>query len=63
MVTVGVNLTIPMAVAGDLLLGRTVKLMSLLGAFMVLGSFVVLGLENSKSTEVLVEGVVAEDQG
>lgn len=62
-VTVGVSLTIPMAVAGDLLLGRTVKPMSLLGAFMVLGSFFVLGLENSKKGEVLAEGVVTEDQG
>lgn len=62
-VTVGVSLTIPMAVAGELLLGRTIKLMSLLGAFMVLGSFVILGLENSKKVEILAEGVMAEDQG
>ena len=62
-VTVGLSLTIPVAVAGDFLLGRTVKLMSLMGAFLVLGSFVVVGLEDSKNEEVLAEeAAVVEDQ-
>jgi len=62
-VTVGLSLTIPVAVAGDFLLGRTVKLMSLIGAFIVLGSFVVVGLEDSKNEEVLAEeAAVGEDQ-
>ena len=60
-VTVGLSLTIPVAVMGDFLLGRTVKLMSLLGAFLVLGSFVVVGLEDSKNEEVLAEEVEAEE--
>ena len=61
--TVGLSLTIPVAVTGDFLLGRAVKLMSLLGAFLVLGSFVVVGLEDSKNEEVLAEEAVArEDQ-
>ena len=59
--TVGLSLTIPVAVAGDFLLGRTVKLMSLLGAVLVLGSFVVVGLEDSKNEEVLAEEVTAEE--
>lgn len=62
-VTVGLSLTIPVAVAGDSLLGRTVKLMSILGAFLVLGSFIVVGLEDSKNEEVLAEeAAVEEDQ-
>lgn len=62
-VTVGLSLTIPVAVAGDSLLGRKVKLMSLLGAFLVLGSFIVVGLEDSKNEEVLAgEVTVEEDQ-
>ena len=61
-VTVGLSLTIPVAVTGDFLLGRAVKLMSLLGAFLVLGSFVVVGLEDSKNEEVLAEVVAEEDE-
>ena len=60
-VTVGLSLTIPVAVAGDFILGRTVKLISLLGALLVLGSFVVVGLEDSKNEEVLAEEAAAED--
>ena len=60
-VTVGLSLTIPVAVAGDFLLGRTAKLMSLLGACLVLGSFIVVGLEDSKNEEVLAEEVVDEE--
>lgn len=51
-VTIGLSLTIPVAVAGDFLLGRTVKLVSLLGALLVLSSFIVVGLEDSKNEEV-----------
>lgn len=61
-VTVGLSLTIPVAVTGDFLLGRAVKLMSLLGAFLVLGSFVVVGLEDSKNEQVLAEVVAEEDE-
>ena len=61
-VTVGLSLTIPVAVTGDFLLGRAVKLMSLLGAFLALGSFVVVGLEDSKNEQVLAEVVAEEDE-
>ena len=62
-VTVGLSLTIPVAVAGDFLLGKTVRLMSLLGAFLVLGSFVVVGLEDSRNEEALAEEAAGtEDQ-
>ena len=60
-VTVGLSLTIPVAVAGDFLLGRLVKLLSLLGAFLVLGSFIVVGLEDSKNEEVLAEEAGVEE--
>ena len=60
-VTVGLSLTIPVAVAGDFLLGRVVKLMSLLGAFLVLGSFIVVGLEDSKNEQALAEEVAIEE--
>ena len=60
-VTVGLSLTIPVAVTGDFLLGRAVKLMSLLGAFLVVGSFIVVGLEDSKNEEVLAEQAAAEE--
>jgi solute carrier family 35 protein F5 len=60
-VTVGLSLTIPLAVAGDFLLGRTVKLMSLFGAFLVVSSFIVVGLEDSKNDEVLAEEAAAEE--
>lgn len=60
-VTIGLSLTIPVAVAGDFLLGRTVKFMSLLGAFLVLGSFTVVGFEDSKNEELLAEGATVEE--
>lgn len=61
-VTVGLSLTIPVAVAGDFMLGRTVTLMSLLGAFLVLGSFIALGFENAKDREVPAEGTMSRDR-
>lgn len=51
--TVGLSLTIPVAVAGDFFLGRPVHFLSLLGALLVLVSFVVVGLEDSKQDEEL----------
>jgi solute carrier family 35 protein F5 len=59
--TVGLSLSIPVAVAGDLLLGRMVKLASILGAFLVLISFVVVGLEDARNEEVLAEEAAAEE--
>lgn len=47
-VTVGLSLTIPVAVAGDFILNKPVRLLSLFGALLVLASFIVVGLEDSK---------------
>lgn len=43
-VTLGLSLTIPLAVAGDVLLGTTVRLQVLFGALLVLISFCLVGL-------------------
>lgn len=47
-VTVGLSLTMPLAVLGDFLLHKTVKFQVIIGAAVVLLSFVVVGLENMK---------------
>jgi len=47
-VTIGLSLTIPMAVAGDFLLLRPVSAQVIAGAVLVFLSFVVIGVENSK---------------
>ena len=62
-VAVGASLTIPVAVVGDFLLGKTVTLMSLFGAFLVLSSFIVLGLENAKDEEAPAEVVAGNRTG
>ncbi|KAI0271335.1 hypothetical protein BC834DRAFT_858956 [Gloeopeniophorella convolvens] len=46
-VTVGLSLTMPLAVLGDVFLQHPVKLQVVLGAALVLVSFVVIGLEDS----------------
>lgn len=48
-VTIGLSLTMPLAVLGDIGLQHPVKGQVLLGAALVLVSFVVIGLEGSKS--------------
>lgn len=58
--SVGGGLTIPVAIAGDFLFGKTITLMSLFGASLVIGSFIVLGVESAKVEGVPAE-VVAED--
>ncbi|KAJ6604764.1 hypothetical protein DFH09DRAFT_1123753 [Mycena vulgaris] len=47
-VTVGLSLTIPLAVLGDFILGRFTRGQVILGAILVLISFVVVGLDNEK---------------
>ena len=47
-VTIGLSLTIPMAVAGDFLLLRPVQAQVIAGALLVFLSFVVIGVENSR---------------
>lgn len=63
-VTLGLSLTIPLALAGDVLFrraGEPISLSSLLGAALVLGSFVANGVldlrEAERETEVLEEEV------
>jgi len=50
-VTVGLSLTMPLAVVGDFILKRRTKLQVILGAAVVLLSFVAVGLEDSKNKE------------
>lgn len=47
-VTIGLSLTMPLAVVGDFILHKPVKLQVILGAAVVLISFVIVGLENLK---------------
>ncbi|KAN0125193.1 hypothetical protein V8E52_001745 [Russula decolorans] len=54
-VTVGLSLTMPLAVLGDIGLQHPVKGQVVLGAALVLVSFVVIGLEGSKSLPVQEE--------
>ena len=50
-VTIGLSLTMPLAVVGDFILKKPTKLQVILGATVVLVSFVAVGLEDSKNTE------------
>ena len=47
--TISLSLTLPLAVLGDIGLQHTVKVQVVLGAVLVLVSFVVIGMEDSKS--------------
>lgn len=48
-VTIGLSLTMPLAVFGDFVLHKPVKLQVILGASVVLLSFVAIGLEDSRN--------------
>ncbi|KAJ7110100.1 hypothetical protein C8R44DRAFT_801373 [Mycena epipterygia] len=63
-VTVGLSLTIPLAVLGDFILGRFTRGQVILGAILVLISFVVVGLDNEKvkTREDVVEDEVSDEQ-
>lgn len=50
-VTVGLSLTIPIAVLGDYIRKRPTHDIVIVGAFLVVMSFIALGLENSKVHE------------
>ncbi|KAH0838399.1 hypothetical protein J3R83DRAFT_6706 [Lanmaoa asiatica] len=50
-VTVGLSLTIPLAVVGDYFLGKPATFQVLVGAVLVTGAFIVVGVENSKPRE------------
>ncbi|KAG8734515.1 hypothetical protein FRC11_000003 [Ceratobasidium sp. 423] len=45
-VTIGLSLTIPLAVGGDLFLGTSTSAQALIGAALVLAAFIVIGLED-----------------
>ena len=50
-VTVGLSLTIPFAVVGDFLRGRPSSIKILMGALLVLVSFIAIGIDNSDEDE------------
>ncbi|KAL7285157.1 hypothetical protein ACG7TL_000249 [Trametes sanguinea] len=50
-VTVGLSLTMPLAVMGDFLLGRPARPQVMVGAAVVILSFLALGLEDSRNVE------------
>lgn len=57
-VTIGLSLTIPMAVAGDFLLLRPVQAQVIAGAFLVFLSFVIIGTENSNEEKRAIQPAV-----
>jgi len=59
-VTIGLSLTMPLAVLGDLGMQHPVKGQVILGAALVLVSFVVIGLEDSKTPPGVDIGVQDE---
>lgn len=50
-VTVGLSLTIPLAVIGDFILSKPTQAQVILGAGLVLVSFVVIGLDDSNARQ------------
>lgn len=50
-VTVGLSLTMPLAVVGDFFLGRPSKPQVVLGAVIVISSFLALGFEDSRHAD------------
>jgi solute carrier family 35 protein F5 len=54
-VTVGLSLTIPLAVVGDFIRNRPTPSIVIVGALLVILSFIALGLENSKVHEETVQ--------
>lgn len=65
-VTVGLSLTIPLAIGGDLFLGSSPSVQSLVGATLVLVAFIVVGLEDrDESTQISTGGsiYIEDDRG
>ncbi|KAL5518872.1 hypothetical protein ACEPAH_555 [Sanghuangporus vaninii] len=50
LVTIGLSLTIPLAIVGDYFLKRPAAPLALLGAVLVLGAFILAGIENEKES-------------
>src|SRR5260370_42373784 len=61
-VTIGLSLTIPTAVLGDFVVGRSATVLGLIGAAFVLLAFTIVGLEDAKPQE-LPEPLVAMGDG
>jgi solute carrier family 35 protein F5 len=59
-VTVGLSLTIPLAMVGDYFLGKPATFQVLVGAVLVTGAFIVVGVENSKKEG---DGLLAQADG
>ena len=64
-VTIGLSLTMPLAVIGDFILRKPVKLQVIFGAIVVLLSFVAVGLEDSRNSEEtdLIAGKPLDEDG
>jgi len=64
-VTVGLSLTMPLAVIGDFIFKKPVKVQVIIGAIIVLCSFVAIGLEDSHNEEEsdLIAGRPLEEEG
>ncbi|EJD03892.1 uncharacterized protein FOMMEDRAFT_121223 [Fomitiporia mediterranea MF3/22] len=56
LVTVGLSLTIPLAIIGDFFLKKPSAPLAVLGALLVLGAFVLIGVANAKDTAQQKEG-------
>ncbi|KAF9240884.1 hypothetical protein BU15DRAFT_87457 [Melanogaster broomeanus] len=64
--TIGLSLTIPLAVVGDSFLGKPTALRVLFGAVLVTAGFIVVGVQNSNPTEgddLLAQDLVDEGRG
>lgn len=64
-VTIGLSLTMPLAVVGDFILKKPTKVQVIIGAAIVLLSFVAVGLEDSKNKEEedLLSGRRLDEEG
>jgi len=60
-VTIGLSLTIPAAVLGDFILGRSATTLGLIGATLVLLAFTAIGFEDAKPQELPEPLVVVGD--
>lgn len=49
LVTVGLSLTIPLAIFGDYILAKPAAFQALFGALLVLGAFVLVGMDKSRN--------------
>ena len=60
-VTIGLSLTIPLAIVGDFFLKISTAPQAILGSLFVLGGFIVVGLEDSKPQETGSESGASEE--